>query len=575
MQAAQSTLSVASQFILTAELYEHLLSFLETNLTAVYRLTQVCKATSEPALDALWHTLTGPANLLHLLPRDACEIVHHPGQYSKLELKRPLTEVDLALFDKYAPRVRVVHSARRGSPVGSEIFFFLHTLRNPIFLNLRQFTWHPMPSTNFLTNGADCLPAYYILSPRAPLDKFSLTLWDPFKGVDLTPYAFDSDHKTVLSDALAHLSRPLYTWIPDVQHLQLSTETHIPLGDVLAALRTITQLRSLTVRFALDADILLHLAKLPHLTSLDLWEESSQTLGTLSTCLPRGFQSFPALEVLSINNLRQCSSADLDTFLTLITYDTLHSISFEIHDEQSFDFAFLHRLQIRSLRRVDVVIQKSTSLLRAAVLSPLYACSRMEDFSYIMMGRLELREPDLLQMATAWPNLRWLRLLDRTSHPNPPIHLLTMHDILRRCPRLQDVTMCIDARDLLSRLPAEGLEAIIPMLSMHKLALIQSPCGIADVQPVTDFLKRAFPRLSELIGSLPRSAADDQSDYRATQVWNVVQVPYKLSEDDIEKYLTGVEDQELQNPLDSGNNFGNIDDDAPVEFLLDFDLDDL
>ncbi|KAJ7047975.1 hypothetical protein C8F01DRAFT_1382832 [Mycena amicta] len=495
MQAAQSTLSVASQFILTAELYEHLLSFLETNLTA--------------------HTLTGPSNILHLLPRDACEIVHHPGQYSKLELKRPLTEVDLALFDKYAPRVRVVDSARRGSPVGSEIFFFIHTLRDPIFPNLRQFTWHPMPSTNFLTNGADCLPAYYILSPRAPLDKFSLTLWNPFKGVDLMPYAFDSDRRKVLTDALVHLSRPLYTWIPDVQHLQLSTETHVPLGDVLAALRTITQLRSLTVRFALDGDILLHLAKLPHLTSLDLWEESSQTLGTLSTCLPREFQSFPALEVLSINNLRQCSSADLDAFLTPITCDALRSISFEIHDEQSLDFAFLHQIR-PSLRRFDLVIQKSTSPLRAAVLSPFYACSRMEDFSYV--GRLELRESDLLQMATAWPKP------PPTATPRPHLTLEPHHPSpqpctisFRRCPRLQDVTMCVDARNLQSRLPAGGLEAVIPMLSMHKLALIQSPCGTADIQPVTDFLKRAFPRLSELIASLPRSAADDHSDYRATQ----------------------------------------------------------
>ncbi|KAJ6559346.1 hypothetical protein B0H10DRAFT_1177960 [Mycena sp. CBHHK59/15] len=162
-------MAAASQFILTHEVYEIFLTFLTPPMTssvefrALAQLARTSKATSDLALDTLWRTLFNPSPILGLLPADACERVQ-----AKHVLKRPLTESDLCVFDKYAHRVRIVDFSRfTGVTMGCELFSSLRTYRDPIFPRLLAFQWHP--SIKFNTVGE-----FHLLSRGVPADKFSL-----------------------------------------------------------------------------------------------------------------------------------------------------------------------------------------------------------------------------------------------------------------------------------------------------------------------------------------------------------------------------------------------------------------
>ncbi|KAJ7141906.1 hypothetical protein C8R43DRAFT_1200399 [Mycena crocata] len=273
--------SAAHQFICITELYELLLMHLaqgksyERNDISVARLARVSKMTSNLALDLLWKNLSRPSQIIHLLPDDVYELT--PNR--KYNLTRPLVEGDFAVFDKYAPRVRSVDfaSSFTGISAGCELFATLKSFRDPIFPHLLNFEWHP--TAKFNTMGA-----FHLISREfnVPKDRFSLTMWNTVKVSD-EPVQATANFATGpgSADTITLFRQPLSSWLPDVSSLVLQTGTYLQKAAILDGLASLSNLQHLDARLALDADILFHLAGLPNLKSLHMWEQENQTILTL------------------------------------------------------------------------------------------------------------------------------------------------------------------------------------------------------------------------------------------------------------------------------------------------------
>ncbi|KAJ7670585.1 hypothetical protein DFH06DRAFT_139501 [Mycena polygramma] len=523
-------MTAATQFINTQDLYEVLLTFFDNvEQQPLNTLARLCKATSPLALDALWHTLTVPTNIIRLLPEDACRLtVPGFGQARQFMLERPLIESDFAIFDKYASRVRVVQcGGHRGFSMGSEIFSALKGHRDPIFPHLRELVWHPSTNPNSLHASCDFLGVFHLVSRHVPLNKLSLTLWEvldiPPETLARLPIHISAD----MSNVVARMNKPLASWIPDVPTLELCTGSNIALPDILGGLTALTQLRHLRVNFSVGPTILSHLAGLPQLVSLHLWEESANTIQMLSALvdhlrLTTGLQSFPALESISLNTVRSCSSVAIDTLLPLITSDALRSSSFSVDDTHPIDFAFVSLLaaphRATQLRDIQIYVTKlhpSQAEVSSDVLAPLYSCVNLESFDFL--GALYIEEPHFARMTVSWPRLLSLRLVNtQPSPPAPAVHIYALWGMLQTCPQLRKLIMPVDARvtGAFERPAPEGLQ---PMYAMGDIMFLASPCERADAHPVAAFLNRAFPRLAQFGGTV-----ESRGPSEADVTWDIV-----------------------------------------------------
>ncbi|KAJ7855845.1 hypothetical protein B0H13DRAFT_2357629 [Mycena leptocephala] len=270
--------TAANQFIHTQDLYEVLLTHFDPPWTTHFelhtlaQLARTCKATSELALDTLWRTLITPSHILRLLPVDAYEVVD-----TKYALVRPLVESDFEVFDQYAPRIR------------------LKSVQGSHFPRLLELRWH----LSFNTVGA-----FEIISRGLPANTFSLFFWEGNLTSSSRPG--ENAHPANASEVAALLDQPLSSWFPDVQSLNLSIGTkHRATGDVLEGLQSLTRLEHLTVNFPVGPSIFAHLAQLPHLLSLHLFEEDERCIYAAKQILdgrPLGTRgsSLSALQKLSI-----------------------------------------------------------------------------------------------------------------------------------------------------------------------------------------------------------------------------------------------------------------------------------
>ncbi|KAJ7847298.1 hypothetical protein B0H13DRAFT_2406468 [Mycena leptocephala] len=482
------------------------------------------------ALDALWHTLTTPTNIIRLLPEEVCRLVSpSPGQARQFILERPLIESDFAIFDKYAPRVRVVQFQANGITVGCEIFSALKAHRNPIFPRLLELVWHPSTNSNFLAANADFLGAFHLVSRGVPKNRLSLTMWGALDISSIARARLDPRVGTDLCEVVACLNRPLVTWIPDVSSLELFTGSYLALPNLLEGLQTLTQLRNLRVQFSVGPAILLHLAGLPHLLSLHLWKETTQTIQTLGSLvdqqrLATGFRSFSALESLSLNTLRTCSSFDLDILFPLITSDALHTCTFGVDNRHPIDFAFValiaapHRAtQLRHIEILATELHPSQADVSADVLEPLYTCANLESFDF--MGTLHIKEAHFARMTASWPRLRALRLINTQSPaPAPGLHVYALRRLLQPCPAIYKLTMSVDAR-VTGEFACDAPEGrdLRPLYSTGDIMFLASPCEMADTAPVAAFLEQTFPRLANFGGTV-QSGGPSEAD----RPWQIV-----------------------------------------------------
>ncbi|KAF7334922.1 Carboxylic ester hydrolase [Mycena venus] len=432
-------MTAANQFIHTQDLYELLLTHFIPPITTyvephtLAQLARTCKATSDLALDTLWRTLIIPSYILRLLPVDAWELVD-----TEYILVRPLVESDFEVFDKYAPRIRVVDFSSPSRSMGCDLFSSLKAFRDPIFPGLLEFRWQPSVNT---------IGAFQLISRGLPANTFSLSFWEG--NLTSSPRPRENVHPANPREVAALLNQPLSAWFPDVQSLNLAIGTkYRAISDVLEGLQSLTRLEDLTVNFSVGPNILAHLAQLPHLLSLHLFEEDERCISAAKQILDErslqtGGSSLRALEKLSIHT---CEYDALCALLALVTSPALHTVNFDLNGFHPTD-ATLFRLitgpdptnsfaRRASLRHIEFRVINSVGADRGGLpllsdlFDPLFTCPNLT--TLVVNTGVFLNDADVERMASSWPRLQRLSIYNRAREP--AVHIATLPILASRCP---------------------------------------------------------------------------------------------------------------------------------------------
>ncbi|KAJ7880140.1 hypothetical protein B0H13DRAFT_1891936 [Mycena leptocephala] len=501
------TKTAANQFIHTQDLYEVLLTHFAPPWTTRFelhtlaQLARTCKATSDLALDTLWRTFITPSHILRLLPVDAYELVD-----TKYALVRPLVESDFEVFDQYAPRIRVADFSDPSRSMGCDLFSSLKAFRDPIFPRLLELRWR---------FSFDTVGAFQIISRGLPANAFSLS----FSAGNLTSSRpRENAHPANPREVAPLLDQPLSSWFPDVQSLNLNLSIgtkHRAIGHVLEGLQSLTRLEHLTVNFPVGPSILAHLARLPHLLSLHLFEEDERCIYAAKQILDgrslgtRG-SSLSALEKLSI---RTCEYGTLCALLALITSPALHTVNFDLNTFHPIDAtpfrlitgpdptgSFARRASLCHIK-FHFMYPSGTDRgglpLHTGLLDPLFTCPNL--ITLVVNASVFLDDADVERMASTWPRLQRLSIYNDAD--KPVVHIATLSILASRCPHLAEIEMSVDTRS-----PPRSLSpGVLPALWVRKLYLFASLLEPEEEQLVADFLNLAFPRLAEFLGSEARA----------------------------------------------------------------------
>ncbi|KAJ7089264.1 hypothetical protein B0H15DRAFT_930746 [Mycena belliarum] len=507
--------SPAHMFICINELYEQLLKHLAQgdgyaesgDQNSIAKLARVCKMTSEPALDLLWTKLTRPSQIIDLLPEDAYELL----KARSYNLKRPLVELDFAVFDKYAPRVQFVDldTSFTGRTGGCELFSTLKTFRDPIFPRLLRFDWHP--TAKFNTMGA-----FHLISRtfNVPKEQFCLTMWGSVTASSaMTQISPDFATGDGLVETIDSFHEPLSSWLPDVQSLAIHTGNYLPIPDILEGLRCLSDLQHFDSQLELGTDILSHLAGLPHLKTLHIGKEKERTIANLAEVLEeRHRPSFPSLQGVKFDGTYREHSV----FLRLITSGSLESVRMKLTDLHPLDASIFSLLttpptRLSSLRHFtfhtpDIAVPDCPrhTLFAMTMFEPLLACANLETFDINFDAlKVEFGDADLERMADAWPKLVSLKVFSRytqqTEWADPEVHLYTLWTLVEKCRHLWKIEMAVDARVDGPFVPPH--DVLSGLHTLERMCLFLSPCGSPTY--VADFLNLAFPNLVEFHAGEP------------------------------------------------------------------------
>ncbi|KAJ6532707.1 hypothetical protein DFH09DRAFT_1182014 [Mycena vulgaris] len=525
--------SPAHLFICIHELYELLLMQLSQgggyalDQTSIARLARVSKMTSDPALDVLWMKVTRPSQIIHLLPEETYELIKLPYSSGQYNLgKRVLMESDFATFDKYAPRVQLVNLSSSFTSVtgGCELFSTLKTFRDPIFPRLLGLDWHP--SVKFNTVGA-----FHLISREfnVPKDHFALSMWSRVNVSDAVVKKSPNFATGVgLAETIALFQKPLSSWLPDVPSLSMHTGSVLPNPVILEGLRSLSDLQHFDSQLSLGADTLAHLAGLPRLKTLHIWEEVDPTMASLSKIIVKrqqsnGPPSFPALESVEIRG----TYSTLNTFLPFLTSNVLESVVLNLTDFQPVDTSIFSILTTPSTRlstlrhftfhTPDYAIpeRKRHALFSIAMFEPLFACANLETFDVKFDAfKVEFDDAGLERMADAWPRLACLKVFSRYTQQytwaDPQVQLYTLWSLVEKCRGLRQIEMAIDARVDYPFVPPQG-RAVSGLYTTHKICFFLLPCGSPTY--VAAFLNLAFPQLADFHAGAPKERTENRIDH--------------------------------------------------------------
>lgn len=434
------------------------------------------------------------------------------------------------VFDKYAPRVQFVDFSNNFTSLGAgcEFFSTLKMLRDPIFPRLLELEWHP--SVKFNTVGA-----FHLISRRfnVPRDEFSLTLWGNLNAPDTAPTSSESQFLTGagLAETIDLFQRPLSSWLPDVPGLSINTGNYLTKPAMLEGLQSLSNLQHFHARASrsLGAEIIVHLACLPHLKTLHIGNEDERSITvlceTVTTCGPL---SFPALESVEIYS----SYSALNSFLGVITSDFLHSACLNVTDLHPIEPSIFSLLttpptRLSTLRHVlfyteDRAIAEvgRRALFTMAAFEPLLACTNLETFDLnVDAYKVDFGDRDLKKIANAWPRLTSLKVFSRYTQQynwsDPQVHLYTLWTLVEKCRDLRRLEFAVDAR-IDGPFPPPPGGAVSGLYAMDKLGFFLSPCGAPT--HVADFLNLAFPHLTDFFAGAPK----EETVGHSTQVWTQV-----------------------------------------------------
>ncbi|KAH9923687.1 uncharacterized protein B0H18DRAFT_460135 [Fomitopsis serialis] len=477
------------------------------------RAARASRAISECALDVLWKHLSTLTDLFKVIPslqqrravhmdiRDVMDGVER----TEWNVSGSITTDDWRRFNGYARRVRALDVSWRPVQVGSKVIEWVSTFSNgrPLLPSLLELTITPGQP---LESGVISLISPTILS----LAIRSMSYYSWFKMPDYPA------HRHALEQVIQHVSSAC----PNVEEVDLGdchdTETLL----LLSKCRHLRQIRLSRPTFGLDTRLLREWSRIPHLTelSLDLPRDDPVTEAL----------AFPALQKIrvscsmqkpTISFFQHCSTPAL-SYLSLTVYDRaeadpydllecLRVVSLTVADSSSFRHFILDRKSVEKRGRISTSPRALIDIVR-----PLCQLGQLETvhLSPPACWNLFGSDAEVEEMVSNWPNLLSLRIDLGSSVLFPPDDIMfqmaaqyfapmmsrlragSLVAIAKACPRLQDLTLLCDLRDLslaaLDDSPSHHPLREIRLLSIQ--AIIYSP---EEAQLNAEFIDRLFPNL--------------------------------------------------------------------------------
>ncbi|OBZ66917.1 hypothetical protein A0H81_13179 [Grifola frondosa] len=360
---------------------------------------------------------------------------------SILDFKRPLKASDFNRFDIYAPRIKALVDncpEMRAAPSGD-------LLRA---LNLYRPSNLLLPNLQHIEYG-------YLLAGVGDI------FWQLFLSTKLRCLNIASDSDETIGSALTHLqhiSPPLRTLSVQLQFRAQALSTFAALSEVLPCLTALKTFR-LSNHRPLPMAFLAQLASLPCLENLHLWPAYIDIfLFTPTSLASRDRIIFRNLDRFTIrgSSISACtdfvrysrfpratraildicsrSEDDLDPlpyFEALQDSYTSHTVVAEVSfDDDGFseDWVAPAMITLDSLR-------------------PLFAFCNLQILRVMTPCTLGLDDGALKEIATSWPHLTKLCLMNSLQNPDScsDITLHGLAHLVRHCPKLQELELLVDA----------------------------------------------------------------------------------------------------------------------------------
>ncbi|GJE97854.1 F-box protein [Phanerochaete sordida] len=436
-------------------------------------LSLVCRAFHEPANDTLWADLPGLAPLVKCLPD---ELVATPDKsYRTVTILRPPQRAEWQRFQYHAQRViylTVASDEEDEFAVDQGALRILaHHYPAPFFPRLVHFEWHNWHLAEF---------ASLFIEPSVCILKYIPAEVEPMR--------------TVLARVRTHA--------PRLQKLEFIDGIYDTLdklhNEFSQAILSMNDLTVLEVQYAsLQRDALLHVSRLPHLTTLSLYLTTEIDSSWHSSYWGR----FPALRRLFIlpeedrTSIASCASflnalseRPKLSYLELRPSPTLHHNDFE--DLMSAIGRF-ERLSYLSITFNNSRGEWGGLSIQGSTLSPLQQLSCLQNFT--LSGCPVSFESDAVQgLAAAWTCLEYLIL---TSASTDLCHF-RMEDLSffsQHCPNLRSLTVQVHAvgDDWAHRGTIRA-----PMRSLRYLQLYAISISPAAEPAVALFLAKSFPMVT-------------------------------------------------------------------------------
>ncbi|KAJ6566906.1 hypothetical protein B0H19DRAFT_1138852 [Mycena capillaripes] len=437
------------------------------------------------ALDVLWESQDGLANILRCMPDNLWDGPVRAGSLNTLNATRPITAADWERPVFYLSRVRGFNGGRPRNMASPKLFTELCSSLPTThwFPNLRYLQWscyEPFLLLGIRTMTAPHMAGFKLINAGNGGDLSAVTM-GLGASVRLLTNVFIECGSRGMDEFRTRIS-PLILLLARLQRLHIHD---------------------------LDQTAFNHLAMLPSLNSLKITH-----LGEIEPFIA----SHQLHETPPFSGLKELeiTTRTVQTALAVITSvaGPLASVDVRIKDwkhktpmaEVSRMFATLRSTTLQ-LRSLSLAIEPDTPSYHQTLndaLGHLFSLRNLEELSLQVGEGWDLDNMLVLDMACAWPNIKKLYM-----GPDPPTHdirrvtLTGLRAFALHCPKLSHLGLNIDARVPLEELPTTEDSVQRTLTALH---VGYSP--ISDSSAVARLLFAMYPQLSDI-----------EAEERATPDW--------------------------------------------------------
>lgn len=435
-----------------------------TDEDSLAALARTCKAFFEPAVSVLWRRLESLATLFNVIP--SFEFDESRGIYGFHDDVEPAHWLRL---ESYAAAIHELQVTTE-NPYGFDGFVLV--------LAARHFQGRPMlPSLVTLTlDHPDLIPALpLLLSPT--LRTVSFCFCDAF-SIGKLPYPLHKGFMKVISEQA-----------PSIEKLVLpgflsNRESYNPILN-LRNLHTLIISKSEINTGNVPLDIIASSASLVEL------EMNFSSTSSDASPLDLKFQ-LPCFQSLRSLSLTGASGLFINSILTIFSFIPIESvlIRLECSDVQWRTITTSVAQWANTVQRFEFIVRSGLMILpRYSDLEPLLSCHQMRHLivkHYPFPSSPSLSHDNIVEMATAWPELRELKLQLATVGVN--LKSLTL--LTKKLPSLRELSLSVDFSTLPARIVKRPRRTGEQLL---KLDINHFSLGKSDPVTVADHLNNLFP----------------------------------------------------------------------------------